>query len=519
MDTTEGQIARVTCFQESLADGIEHLAQNHRLTESAFICFCRDRGLPVFGIGTGDPGKFYSLGLLKCDSRDESGNLLFHPFRSYTAFRILKACRLPIAPSASLSLQSIHELVESSIKIMPDQQKLRAATKEWDLIADLAIMLEPVYWLSVVGQTSYYGYLDEERADQERIEYHQKLTELIRTLDSDYWKKAHELLRIEAAKLDDNHALYLLLRLAKWDQRNRLKGDISMALWIRHIAEVIRRAFHDVKCEEWDEEDQAFGFWQPGARKIAYGSDRPLDNVLESIPKLVHYFGLFSGSTVRWYVEGETEYYAILETIPDPAISGIELLNLRGNIVSGKGNIAMKLSDALDQDLALQRFSMVTIDRDVSANVKAIRRYILERKIVGLVAAHDPDFEFANFTLKELVEIASKLDENNSHPSLKTDIDAWLDISNGKLFEERYVRLTKSGNRSLKGEAWGRALARYAQEKPNISIDRVRPFIDQVGAALRARHSHYDYTREHWTFDPETFQTVEIKGYTSETYS
>ncbi len=513
MDMTENQIFKIKHFQQNLPSNIEQLSQNQSLAESDFLRFCRDRGLQVFDIGNGDTGEFHRLGLLKSDSVDDSKNLSFHPFRSYTVYKILKACHLPIIPSASLNHESYMSLIDTSLKIMPDQQDIAKGSIYWDSIIDLAITLEPVYWPLVVGQTSYHGFLSLDVADKERDEYRIKLIQLILSLDSGYWEDAHARLRRDAALLDDNDELYLLIRLTNWAHRKKLKGNISMALWIRHIAEVIRRAFQDAKSVKWEEEDMAFGFWPSGARKIAYGSERPLDNTLESIPNIVHYFGLFSGSVVRWYVEGDTEFYAVLETIPNPAVSGIELLNLRGNIVSGRGNIAMKLSDALDQDLSLRRFSVITIDSDVVAHMKEIRRYIKDRKIIGLITVHDPDFEFANFTLEELIEIAAKMDEDNGYLQLSTGIDKWEGIKTGKSFEQRYIQLSRSGSSSLKGDIWGRALAKYAIAHPYLrgSTEKNRPLIDQVGAALRARYSNYDYTKDHWTFNPETFQRVEIK--------
>jgi hypothetical protein len=89
-------------------------------------------------------------------------------------------------------------------------------------------------------------------------------------------------------------------------------------------------------------------------------------------------------------------------------------MNLKGNIATGKDNIAMMLADALAQDIAQRRFSMISfdVDVDVDANVKQIRRQLSEDRVVGFIAANTPDFEFANFTLEELVEVACRIDEH-----------------------------------------------------------------------------------------------------------
>ena len=103
-----------------------------------------------------------------------------------------------------------------------------------------------------------------------------------------------------------------------------------------------------------------------------FGSERPLDDALQSKPYLAWEYGLFTGSVVRWYVEGETEYYAILSILPEPSKVGLELVNLRGNIASGRDNAALKLQDWLIEDKALRRFSMISFDFDVAANVESL---------------------------------------------------------------------------------------------------------------------------------------------------
>jgi hypothetical protein len=132
------------------------------------------------------------------------------------------------------------------------------------------------------------------------------------------------------------------LRASNWDRRERLKGDLSGALWIRHIAEVIRRGFEEAykdswsEADQWLEENRAFRSWRKVARRRLFGLERPLDDLLRCRPYLAQHFGLFTGSGLRWYVEGDTEHYAITEMLGDPAALGLELVNLHGVIKSGE---------------------------------------------------------------------------------------------------------------------------------------------------------------------------------------
>lgn len=247
-----------------------------------------------------------------------------------------------------------------------------------------------------------------------------------------------------------------------------------------------------------------------GACKIAYGQERPLDHVLQSKPYLAFEFGLFTGSVVRWYVEGETEYHAVHAVIPHPETHGIELINLRGSIEAERSNAALKLHDGLLQDLALRRISMISFDMDVPAARRAVRRQVEEGNVVGFIAAHDPDFEFANFTVAELVEIAARIDEKHGVSGDAVRNADWTGVACGRAFEDRYKAVSARKPRGLKGKEWGRALAAYASEHSSRGDDDgERVFWRSIRTALQGRFAHYDHTREHRGFDPDSFASIE----------
>jgi len=318
--------------------------------------------------------------------------------------------------------------------------------------------------------------------------------------------KVHEALRFGAFWMDENRELYVLLRLSSWEQRERLRGRISGALWIRHLAEVLRRGFEEAHRTQWAEEDQAFEHWLPGSRVRLFGSQRPFDDPLRSKPFLAYQFGLLTRSALRWYVEGETEYYAILHVLREPSVLGVELVNLRGQIAKEKNSAARKLEDALKDDLAQRRFSVISFDRDVEANERAIRRQVEQDHIVGLVDANDPDFEFANFSLDELVEITALMDERLGFKGGKIRNADWNGIGRAGALAERYRKLS-ARRCSLKGKEWGEALAAYAIEHPDHpQTSTKRPFLRTVSAAVWAWNSNYSFRKECFTFDPKTFE-------------
>jgi hypothetical protein len=493
------------------ADDLESLRQNRLLSESNFLTFTRERGVPVCGVCSGEPSDFSNRGWLPFDGQYDDGTRLYHPFRIYALYFLLEACDLHISKVSSLHPKEMLSLVAQVLEnCIPNDTAFQQLADGYNRVVDLAILLEPIYWPSISGWTSSSAWLTEDARNARLAEYKEKVRKLLLLLDPEEWKKIHERLRHQSAIIDDNDDLYLLLRLSRWNRRERLKGKIALALWIRHIAEVIRLGFADICAEKWDEEDQAFGMWHPGGRKSFYGTDRPIQNASIARPYLAFYFGFFTGSVVRWYVEGETEYYAIAEVLPSAPIEGIELINLRGSIASEKQNAPLKLKDLLEEDLKLRRFSIISFDRDVPANVRTIRKMIEAEKIVGLVAAHQPDFEFQNFSLTELVEVIARIEiQAGGDPEVIHGVD-WTGIQSGKALDDRYMSIVSRKYPNLKGERWGRALAAYAQEFPNLPDhpDTFRPFWNEIGAALRSKMASYDMQKETYRFNLQTFEAM-----------
>jgi hypothetical protein len=205
-----------------------------------------------------------------------------------------------------------------------------------------------------------------------------------------------------------------------------------------------------------------------------------------------------------------TEYYAVIESQQNPAEYGIELLNLKGAIATNKNNITLTIGDLLLEDVAQKRFSIISFDTDVPDNRKAFQRQVKAGRVVGSIAAHTPDFEFANFAIQELVEIAARIDDTHNYSGDVTRGADWNGVTNARAFENRYKEVSDRKPQSLKGEEWGRALAKYAYEHPNRSDTGVqRDFIHQITLALRTRFARYADHKKRYKIDPNTFKLVE----------
>jgi hypothetical protein len=365
--------------------------------------------------------------------------------------------------------------------------------RKWTETAELAILLEPVYWSQIVDpvliQLSCAEHMDR------LAKYKVEAIKTVRSLDAEIWRGVHKRLREVAARIDSNADLYVLLRLSLWAKRADLRGQISGALWIRHMAEVIRRGFEEAHGVLWDEEDRAFGRWPEGSRARMFGLERPYDDPMESKPFITYEFGLATRGALRWYVEGATEYSAIFHALEEPSKFGIELVNLSGEIASDGGTDALKLVRALAEDSSQRRFSNFTFDTDLDRNNSVVLRCIARGQIVGYVSPNDPDFEFENFSLEELVEVAARMDERLGFDGGKVRTAGFAGVISASEFAERYLEVSER-RRKLKGTEWGESLATYAHEQPTHPKGGMRPFLAMVSDARSAWCANYGASKE-----------------------
>lgn len=474
-------------FKENLEEYTK-FRQNNLMRESNVLRFAKERGIPI---SKEDLKRSFESDWI---TRDSEGNL-FHPFRIY-----------PFIFASHLRALKITDK-ESSAYHCSEINKVKWANQ----ISNLAILLEPLYWPKIVGKKKNQSsiFLTWDEFDEGLKSYKQKILTYVKFLSPEIWSNYYDSLRTDSAALDNNGELYILLRLSPWEKRTTVTGNIGGALWLRHIAEVVRLAFEEVHGVQWSEEHEV-NLRREGLNTRLYGSERPIENGLITRPHLAFEFGLHTGSTVRWYVEGETEYQAALYALPNASLGGIEIINLKGVFKEQQKNM-LRFEENLNQDKLLRRFVFISVDNDVKANLKFLRGQIAKENIVGYINVNDPDFEFENFTLNELIKIAIILDEKQGLSIDNLKSGNYQNIKSGKGFDDYYKKnsITK---RSLKGLQWGEALAEYAIENPlKEDTQQRRTFLEAVEKILYASKVRYDYQKENFLIDPDDFQIKEKK--------
>jgi hypothetical protein len=151
---------------------------------------------------------------------------------------------------------------------------------------------------------------------------------------------------------------------------------------------------------------------------------------------------------------------------------------------------------------------MISFDTDERSNVRAIRT--MTAFVVGSVFASHPDFEFANFIASELADIAADLDETYGISAEKVRCMDLTGVKSMGAFDAKY-KAASERRRSVKqpAEAWGRALGGYALKHPTKPDGQPRPVREAVSQAVLARSSNYDFDREHFQIDPDSFARVQ----------
>jgi hypothetical protein len=214
---------------------------------------------------------------------------------------------------------------------------------------------------------------------------------------------------------------------------------------------------------------------------------------------------------LRWYVEGNTEFYGIQSVLG--RYSPIDLVNLRGNVVA-KGGKGVAFRESLQSDLQSNIFSFVSLDGDVADYIRVIRKAAEKDEICGMFFISEPDFEFANFKPEELLEIIWKLAlENGAAPNEHEQLaEAVRGAKSGKEFIKFAGQALPSLHQVDKGKIWGEMLIKYAWDKQEISSTEgnkvIRPIVNAVSFAIRTVSTDYHMTRNYFKVDPRTGQPI-----------
>lgn len=409
-----------------------------------------------------------------------------------------------------LNAQGFSKLITWQVKHWDDwtaTPKFSERFEHWNKIVELAVVVEPIAYHAVFHQTLCRSPDTETSLRRKLDDHRRRLRTYLTTLDLAEIHSIRGEFCLDAEVLDDNKLTHVLLRLMSQHERLRLKSALGGSMLFLSMAEIIRRAVEEGLDSQLPEEDEmGFGQWMDGARTTLYGTDRILDAPPQLRRDFLRTMGLDSGVKVRCYVEGDTEYGALASAVGDAG--GVEFVNLRGQVIerSGKG---LRFVGSLQTDRKSHVFSIVVIDADQPDPIRALTKAARDDAMFGRFFLSDPDFEFGNFTLEELVDVfldrASKVMEEA--PSREDVSAAVAGAGSGREF---FSRLRKFHcEKIVKSEAWGVQLMNYAVRNREFPANdkragKVRPCIGIADLLINAQNVGYRRSVDNFRVDPVT---------------
>ena len=439
--------------------------------------------------------------------------LHFHPFRCYVLYRLHEVLKLRSSSVQALlyspGFEKLTTLHLRRVRHWWAEAGGRGQVRFWnDLVTLVGLLGVPVYPL-VSHRITWYQWGDSYDLMIRKLGLLQGLSDLILCrIGYDVLEEFRQELVRSAEMLDRNKNLRLVVRLMNYEERKDLKGQVGGSLMFQTMAECIRRSVETSTGPKLPEEDElGFGWVSQDAKMEWQGGTRVLDGDREVANQFLRRLGLDYGLRVVVYVEGVTEYSALLAAFGEER--AVQLVNLRGAVAqrSGKG---VAFRESLRNDLRAQLFSIVMLDGDRVDNLRVVRLAAKEEEFCGAFYVSCPDFELGNFSRDELCEVAAALAEQNGG---RVDLAALKSATKSVRSGDEFLRASRDmgvGSDIHKGEEWGRALVQYAAEHPRGEIgslgDRViNQAIRTIGECMRA---NFSYVRRKMRIDPESGQPV-----------
>ncbi len=385
--------------------------------------------------------------------------------------------------------------------------------EHWNQVVSLTVALEPFVYDRIIGTTRRPGFVEEQERQKGLESYWDETIPMLEAVSLEAIEEIRLELCQQSEALDPNRRVHTILRMAKGDLREKLRGQLGGAVLLKTMAEVLRRACERAfKVELPEEDDQRFGrFEERGLKERLYGSPRLLDGDPRVTTEYLRFQRLDYRPRVRWYVEGDTEDGAISSVLTSHGASFVQVVNLRGQVVE-KGVLSFR--DSLRTDIEHQIFSFVTIDADDEDNTRVLRTAASQDELFGRFFLSEPDFEIGNFAINELEEILLEAATENGAKTEDRPLLSLASPRSGKeVLEQARKLLPEYLGRIKKDREWGQRLMSYAWKSPQrCDTETKRPVVEAVEEAVRTKLYPYEISRRGHRVNPENGRLVELEN-------
>lgn len=454
---------------------------------------------------------------------------LFHPFRYYVLYHLNRALEFRSSPIQMFNQKGYQGILDFNLSMFNQwsgSDEFVSSIKKWNDAASLGIVTEPCVYVKIFHTIRYDPFeVENYQAGAEEIsrhmdEYWNNVNELYHQVGMERVEEIRQELCIATQSLDSNRWLHTLVCLGDSTLRVESKGRLGGALFLRTMAEMLRRATEEAFDTTLREEDELGFGWVPNkVKETIYGSNRLLDDH-RAAGTFARRHGLNYKQRVHLYCEGNTEYGALTSFFTSTGIS-VPITNLHG-LIKESNSMVTSFRDLLRSDIREQRYSMVIIDGDVRENIRIMESAARNNQtseddgIFGRYFLSKPDFEFENFEVKELEEIfwnwvggesPTPEDSELLHNHVKEATNASGFFSGVKRVALTLPRIYRYD----KCEAWGVELMKYAWEH-QFKGSRQRRIIEIVKLALHWETTihleRFETAIQTYMVDPQTGELI-----------
>jgi hypothetical protein len=439
--------------------------------------------------------------------------LLVHPFRYFVLRQIEQTLEINIGKTQILRFpDGFSNVLRNHVEVFGQHTAAHTfldRVRHWNEVASMAIAAEPFTFNRLFGVYSIpYQYAHNGNEKEFRVilrEHFLEYAEIMRPIGIERFKELIAELNQEARSLEPNADVLKVLRFTKRRYRlERVKGLLGGAVYLITMAEMLRRAAELIFETNLPEENDSDGF-----NEYFYGAGRLSDDY-KARGEFLRNLGLDHSVRLRWYVEGDTEFGALENELGRD--QNIELVNLRGEVVAGKGK-GLSFRENLLADMNRSIYSWVSLDGDVENNLKVLLKAVDEDAMFGMFFISNPDFEFENFTGDELIETLWQVAlEREADPSEKQVL---LQNTSSAESAKELFKAAKKAVPSLhgfdKGKSWGTRLMEVARNNHKFRGDRswkTRPVIESVILARHTADCNYFLSRKECEIDKKTGRIV-----------
>ena len=496
------------------------------MSEGRFDSFLRDRG---FSVGTTGVRSLVDAGVVE-RLNTESGD--FHPFQVWPIARLIESLEIRLDAGISLCGLDQARLEEFFKQNWSHRKNDLTEFSKGRLCSDFNGRLFPLllwlesYFLPVVrgSRPGLVHVVGLDGAAWTRWDAQSKGPDLLdkHSISIEQLSEWRDKILFDAFTCDPAADLYLLLRSMPFDQRSRFKGRLRLAYDLYEIAEVIRLFLEKVSDKPLVKEWHPNGHPETPWVERIYGS-QPKFGSPDFLRPVVRHFGLDPAFRMRWLVEGDTEEGFILRYAERLGANIGEFVTIRN--FGGDGSFQRQIP-AIDADLQAAReeqcFVTLTFDDDLTDTRSRLESLVQNGLVNVRFVLNKPDFELQNFTVAQLVLVATIWASDLSKPigmnqeTLAQKVSQRIEEKNEGFQRALNSVLYLNGDRQFKlskGAEWGKRLADCLLKTRNSELDSgtysehtLTKMERQILFIMRSSEPFIDYPGSIRNLDPSSLE-------------